>query len=207
MKSIAMMVLVLTVMSARLAWSGDPCIGRYRIGDISKDAAQRANEGVAGNLLPVQDGGVLSVKAPMTWDKGIEAGKAKVGSNVMAVVILAEKVDGDAARHVLAKDKVVVVAVDRLKPANADTADGKELWLRRVEKECVGGAAFVLGMPACQLIYCALYPAPTLQELDQKARGLCPPCVGKWESMRAQANRSQTVDHRLRDTLGPSVTP
>ena len=66
-----------------------------------------------------------------------------------------------------------------LRPNDLSTDDGKELYMRRIEKQTVAIAGNLLGLDPCPFPLCALRTAETDAELDQKARGLCPPCYCK----------------------------
>jgi predicted Zn-dependent protease len=41
-------------------------------------------------------------------------------------------------------------------------------------------------MPDCPFIYCALFVPESVRDLDEKARGLCPPCMGKLADLKAK---------------------
>lgn len=54
---------------------------------------------------------------------------------------------------------------------------GEEVYRRRVLREAVRAVGGLLAMPECPMKTCALSEHKTLKELDEKGRGLCPPCM------------------------------
>ncbi len=55
----------------------------------------------------------------------------------------------------------------------------KEQFERRVEKEALRAMALLCGLKPCPFPQCCLYEHQNEQELDRKARNLCPPCHSK----------------------------
>jgi predicted Zn-dependent protease len=175
------MVAVCGVMALK-AMGGENQVAIYTVGKVDTGLQSRVSDWVSGQLLAVTNAGVLSQSGTLANIQ--ELGKAKVRSNTVAVLILAERVAGMTERHVLAQDKVVVVNMGTIGKGLKANDEQKmtEALVRRVEKESLGGLAFVLGMDRCVLPTCVLFPTPTIDELDLKGRGLCPPCMGKWEA-------------------------
>jgi hypothetical protein len=65
----------------------------------------------------------------------------------------------------------------RLRPGEEPGSEQQdEQYIRRVEKETVQLVALLLGLEICPLPRCALSIWRNEQELDEKARELCPPC-------------------------------
>ncbi len=179
------LALVLNAASSRLAFSGEPYIALFCDGQVDAAIKERVEQGVEANLLTMTEMVGSKSKPLSSFDKAIAWGKGLIGTNIMAVLILSEKIGDKEGRHIQARDGVVVVDVDALRPEKTDSTEGRESWLRRVEKECVGGLAFVLGLQICNHPTCALGSTPLVDEtLDAKGRGLCPPCMGKWDAKK-----------------------
>lgn len=79
------------------------------------------------------------------------------------------------------------VKVSQLKEGLENSSADNETYLRRLEKESLFRVGKQLGLPPCTFLWCAMYPAFDLQELDQKARDLCPPCQGLLQSLMSEA--------------------
>ena len=54
---------------------------------------------------------------------------------------------------------------------------GEEAYRWRVLKEAVRAVGGLMAMPECPMWQCALSKHKTLKQLDEKGRGLCPPCM------------------------------
>jgi predicted Zn-dependent protease len=75
--------------------------------------------------------------------------------------------------------RTAIVNTRTLKPQDIDTAQGKEKYGRRVEKESMRAVGYLLGMEFCPLPMCALSDYQNDEQLDAKGRNFCPPCQGK----------------------------
>lgn len=162
-------------------------VALYTIGAVDPKISERVITIVDEQLTSVTNMGSVVPPAKPTLDVIHDLGKKKLGKSASAVLILAADLT-DTGRHALAKDKVVVIHVGALRVGgegggSSGDAAHYEQWIRRVEKESVGGVGFVLGLDPCILPTCALYPTPAAESVDMKGRGLCPPCMGKWERL------------------------
>jgi len=54
---------------------------------------------------------------------------------------------------------------------------GEEVYRHRLFKEVIRAVGGLLAMPKCPMWTCALSEHKTLKALDDKGRGLCPPCM------------------------------
>ena len=134
------------------------------VGGVDPDLKARMVSWVSSAISPVTDGGIA---VPRTrTDKG------------QVVLILAGECKPDDL-PAFGTNAVVVVNLKALKLDDMTTPVARETYARRVEKLAVEGVAMQLGMTPCPFPRCALYQHETVQELDEKARGLCPPCMGK----------------------------
>ncbi len=121
---------------------------------------------------------------------GGPAGEAKrfgVASNVMTytVCLVAVGKPGEARGTVFPKEKVAVLNVEaysELNPA-AGPLDAQEIIARRIEKESLRALVNMIGVPPCPLAQCCLWPAQTFKQIDEKGRGLCPPCARKADKL------------------------
>jgi len=167
-------VLMLIGLMAATSFGGEKQIALYTVGNVDASMQARVVKWVGEQLMTVTNTGALASSATLTLAAVQDLGKARLVTNTVAVLILADGLSGMEGRHALAQGNVVVVSVGALRSADAET------WSRRVEKESVGGLAFVLGMEPCLLPICVLCPTPMIEDLDLKGRGLCPPCMGRW---------------------------
>jgi predicted Zn-dependent protease len=103
--------------------------------------------------------------------------RAQAAKGQVILVLAGEGKPGDLPAS--GTNGIVVVDLKALKLADMTTPVAQETYARRVEKLAVAGVALQLGMLPCPFPRCALYQHETVQELDEKARGLCPPCMGK----------------------------
>jgi hypothetical protein len=104
----------------------------------------------------------------------VEAGKA-MGPNDAALIVLADP-SADIKPHGvnLPEQRIAVVNLKSLKPANGDA----ETFARRIEREVMQSIGMQLGMPPCPNPQCAMWSYSTDEELDVKGRNYCPPCLG-----------------------------
>ena len=101
------------------------------------------------------------------------------------VLVLLNELPGET-RHLTGSHGVVALNLGVMRPADMTQPKAEDLWMFRIDKEVVGGVATALGLPSCPFIRCALYPAGTVEELDAKARSLCPACMQKLEERLAE---------------------
>ncbi len=176
------MSLVVAVM-ATVAVADEKQIALYTLGTVDAGIRDRVITLVSQQLLPVTNAGTFVPPVKLTLQAVHGLGKERVGGNTAAVLVLAEGLTGMRGRRSLVQDKVVVVSVGVLSVASKER---HEDWIRRVEKESMEGLALMLGMKPCPLFTCVLCPSPTMEDLDVKGRGLCPPCMGKWDEIRVK---------------------
>jgi hypothetical protein len=132
-------------------------------------AFARENTALNIRVLPAMDvtGDTLDAVA-------VEAGKA-MSADDAALVVLADP-SADITPHgvILPEQRVAVVNVKSLKPANGDA----ETFDRRVEREVMQSIGMLMGAPPCPNPQCAMWQYSTDEELDNKGRNYCPPCMG-----------------------------
>jgi hypothetical protein len=136
------------------------------MGAVSPELKARLVSWVSTTIDPATDG-------------GIAVSRTLKGQGQVILVLAGECKPGDLP--VSGTNGVVVVDLKALKLTGMTTPAAQETYARRVEKLAVAGVAMQLGMAPCPFPRCALYQHETVQELDEKARGLCPPCTGKLE--------------------------
>ena len=134
------------------------------VGAVDSELKSRLMSWVSTALTPVTDGGIA---VPGT----------RTGKGPVVLILAGECKPGDLPAS--GTNGVVVVNLKALKLDDMTTPVARETYARRVEKLAVAGVAMQLGMPPCPFPRCALYQHETVQDLDEKARGLCPPCMGK----------------------------
>ena len=152
------------------------------VGSVDKDMVKRVMDFVAAELhCP------LSSKNPITSAMtNSPATQAALLSHLLTskeacIVALAEEPNAAEAFHGYLDNslKVGMVNVTALKPANAATPEGAELYGRRLEKEAMRTVGHLIGMESCVEPHCALTPYATLDDLDTSGRNYCPPCQQK----------------------------
>ena len=148
---LAQCIMLIGLASGSLAWAGGGSLVTVRtVGNVSPDLAKRVTGWVATNVEPATNAGPLLVEA-----KTLDAiALSLVSSSNMCppVLVLVEKLEGDARRALVMKG-LVLLNVGAMKPADLTTDAAREKFARRVEKEAVGGVAVSLGMSACPLLH------------------------------------------------------
>ncbi len=156
---------VVCVALSSFAGDAQPNLVEVRTGgSVPPELKARLVSWVSTAIAPVTDGGSAGLRA--------QAAKGQV-----ILVLAGEGKPGDLPAS--GTNGIVVVDLKALKLADMTTPVAQETYARRVEKLAVAGVALQLGMLPCPFPRCALYQHETVQELDEKARGLCPPCMGK----------------------------
>jgi len=188
MKNTVCRLMVIALMSTVLAspgWAGDasyPLISLRSVGDVAPDLLSRVASWVTANIGQVTNEGTLKSKGK-TLDAIVKA--VPHPPKDALTLVLVNELKGET-RHLASRGNVVALnlGVMRLPDMTTDTA--RETFARRVEKESVGALAAALGLPVCPMIRCALYAAENTIELDEKSRGLCPPCMQKLDELKAK---------------------
>jgi len=134
------------------------------MGAVSPELKSRLVSWVSTALTPATEG-------------GIAVSRTRPGQGQVLLILAGECKPGDLPAS--GAKGIVVVELKALKLTDMTTPAAQETYARRVEKMAVAGVAMQLGMVPCPFPRCALYQHETVQELDEKARGLCPPCSGK----------------------------
>jgi hypothetical protein len=160
-------------------------IGIVTAGKIDKVLAERVSAWVAQNIAPVEALGSVKVKSLDSMETARAKAQDAYGTNRLATLVLTWGIAPHGPTHGLVSNRVAVIDVDMLKPADMKAKDAGETFARRVEKDAVAATAYAMGLPACNFILCALKPAETIEEMDTKGRGLCPPCMQKLEDLLA----------------------
>lgn len=77
------------------------------------------------------------------------------------------------------EDRVGLVNIRALRPTDLSTDDGKEQYMRRIEKRSLFVVGSILGLEPCPLPLCAMHTVESEKDLDDTARDFCPPCQEK----------------------------
>lgn len=85
--------------------------------------------------------------------------------------------EGGQEMTLLPSGRIVILDTTVLKTGEPATAENKEKFSRRLEKESLRAIALVLGMPPCPSGRCALLAHRNDAQLDSKSRNPCPPCL------------------------------
>lgn len=159
-----------------------PVIILKTIGNVPQELTVRVVDWLTQNIGSVTNAGVLDLK-PQSFKEIVNSIHRPEKDQV--ILVLANELLGES-QHVLAKRGLVILNLGVMRSGNISLETNKEAYARRVEKSAVGGSAFALGLNPCRLIFCSLYPTKTMDELDQMARTLCPPCMVKLTELRLQ---------------------
>lgn len=156
------------------------------VGAVDPALSKRVVLWIENNLVTVVDKGAMPIKAPYTLETVCAKAIKERDQTALATVVLVGGLTKHGQSHGFVFNRVALVDVDMLRPADAKTEDWEEIFTRRVEKESLAGVSYALGMPACVFSLCALKPAESTEELDAKGRNLCPPCTQKMEAILGQ---------------------
>jgi len=153
------------------------------VGEVAPDVITRVSDWVTANIGPVKNEGVLKSKGK-TLDRIVKS--VPQPQKDALVLVLVNELAGET-RHLASRDRVVALNLGVMRLVDMSTDKARETFMRRVEKESVGGLAAAMGMPTCPMIHCALYAAENTLELDEKSRSLCPPCMQKLEELKLKS--------------------
>jgi hypothetical protein len=155
-----------------------PLITLRAIGAVPEELSLRIMGCVSQQIGSVTNSGVLAIKSKTLDDIALGFASSTTSTAVVSHVnlILVAELKGES-RRAAAMRGVAVINIGQLQ------SDDGEIFARRVEKEAVNGVVLALGLPSCPFFQCVLCPAKSLKELDQKPRGLCPPCTEKLRQM------------------------
>lgn len=181
MKKFIKLLVLAGFASGLSASAADPSVVVLQtVGDVSSNLVARVGDWVAKNVQPVTNKGVLKTRKQTLEQIAQSVSRPEKGH---VALILANQGQGKS-QYCFSKDGVVVVNLTAMRPADLSTEAARETFARRVEKEAVGGVAVELGMKRCPFIHCALFVPESVADLDEKARGLCPPCMQKWAELK-----------------------
>ena len=116
------------------------------------------------------------------------------------VLILAASVtsaEGDplhAVRRIA--DNTALVDVVSLKPETPQAGSDPERHFRRVEKETMRALGELIGLEQCPNPRCCMSAQNTEQELDEKGRNLCPPCLLRSREILRKAGIAITSERK-----------
>jgi hypothetical protein len=109
-----------------------------------------------------------------------ESAKLLEPGDLCVVELINVPQDVGFGQAVFVSHHVALLNIWGLKPGDGSKQeDVDEQYGRRVEKEVVQLTARLLGLQTCPLPRCALSDWSSEEELDSKARELCPPCLAK----------------------------
>jgi len=161
-----------------------PClVSMFIMGNVDKALAARVESWVQQSVGPVEKHASPKSKTPSSLEEVYATIKESNGKNSMVTLVLAGGISPHGDTHGLVSNRVAVIDVDMLKPADTSKEGWQEVFARRVEKESLAGVAYAFEMKACVFERCALKPAETTDELDAKGRNLCPPCEVKLQAL------------------------
>ena len=160
-----------------------PSVTIITVGNVDKTLTTRVETWIEQTIAPVETRESLKLKAPYSLEKVYARVAESRKKDSLATLVLVGGIAPHGATHGLVSNRVAVIDVDMLKPADTGKKGWQEQFSRRVEKESLAGVAYALGMPACVFERCALKPAETSDELDEKAMNLCPPCQVKLQAL------------------------
>jgi hypothetical protein len=98
----------------------------------------------------------------------------KLVESYPTLILIAAKEKEDVACLVWKNSHLCELNVNAL--GRPDSA-GEEVYRHRLLKEVIRAVGGLLAMPTCPIWTCALSEHKALKELDEKGRGLCPPCM------------------------------
>jgi predicted Zn-dependent protease len=156
------------------------------VGKVDPALSKRVVLWIENNLVAVADKGAMKIMAPYSMETVCAQAIKERDQNSLATVVLVGGIAKHGLTHGFIFNRVAVIDVDMLRPADTKIEGWNERFTRRVEKESLAGVSYAMGMPACVFALCALKPAETTEELDAKGRNLCPPCTQTMESILGQ---------------------
>ncbi len=119
---------------------------------------------------------------------------ANIKSTDICLVALANLNDIEKQGVMYSDVRCGAINVAALQPGKDIKGDKTEILGRRCEKETLRAIAFLIGIPPCPSLRCALYQNKNNKELDMKSRNPCPPCLEKIEKKLAADGLKLKVD-------------
>lgn len=151
------------------------------VGAVPVDVKDRLLAWVSTIIAPATDSGAIAVKENELV--AIATAVSEMRTNREQLVLLLAGNCPATDKSLFFINGVAAVNLNALKLNDMSTSAAREIYARRLEKESVNGLARMLYMPPCPFPQCALYEYTSVDELDKKARGLCPPCSEKLQEM------------------------
>lgn len=150
-------------------------------GPVADEIVVRATNWLANHVAQVSRAGQVFPKVAVWTPADIyRAALPLVHSNDLGVVVLWNNLKPtNSWESVWLKNRVAIVDIGSLKPRHFIKARDDKRYLWRIDKEIVRAAAMGLGMEPCPAFRCALMTCYSENDLDIKARNLCPPCCDK----------------------------
>jgi hypothetical protein len=155
-------------------------IAVIQVGELDPEVLARI-----ADFLSKQYMSPVSIKDPLpvdlASDKHLPPKLAMLlSSNDVCLLALVQAADDISAEGAALRQlKLAIVNTTALKPNPMDSPEATERYVRRIEKESIAMIALCLDLPTCILPRCALLRHQTEEQLDSKARNLCPPCRRK----------------------------
>jgi len=180
MRNIPIVMLVLGLVAIAPVWAGEcaPPAGKdiavVGAGAVDAGLVQRVGDFVRQNvMLPVRIAPETEIKGKTLEEIGQAALAAKADTDVVLGVMAAPEEPAEALAATLPENRVVVVNVAALKPADGDA----ERHGRRVETQAMRGVGLLLGVKPCLNPQCALWSGGEPEDIDYMGRNFCPPCL------------------------------
>lgn len=172
------MIWVLLVMIGNCAnAAGGNLVALKSVGDVSPELTSQVNDWVRQNVGSVTNCGAITTNIRTFGEIAKIGGHSNEGR---VILILVDQIP-TSTQHLYNANGVVIINLALLQPKDMTPAATKKALVQRVEADSVCGVTAALGMPSCPFIRCALYPAKTINEIDEKSRNLCPPCLQQWD--------------------------
>lgn len=123
------------------------------------------------------DGCYLSCEAVLVFEHGPLPPQSTTGISLCGLVI---------------SNKIAIIDIEKL----GGKISNMTSLAHRVEKTALFAVCRILGLSECPFPRCVMKPCVSLEQLDLKARGLCPPCSSKLIGLLENRRRKQHIDRR-----------
>lgn len=171
---------------------GEKAIGLVPVGAVDAAMMERVRAFAQENLaLPVRLLAHRDAVPACSLNEIGQAARSAMSDDEVCLVVLAVPLE-DFPQHgvVLPEDRLAVVNVRALKPADDDT----ERYGRRLERETMMGIGMLLGLEPCPNPQCAMWLYTHDEELDAKGRNYCPPCLDRVQKLAMAKGLSLVKD-------------
>ena len=171
----------MSLFAAAWARAADPVISLAVVGDLDPAMAERVRAFAQENLaLPVRLLDPREAGPVSSLNEMGDAAAAEMSPEDVCLVVLAVPL-ADLPNHGirLPEKNVAVVNARLLKPEGGDA----EQYGRRLEREVMMSIGLLMGLEICPNPQCAMWMYSNDEELDQKGRNYCPPCLDRIQNL------------------------